>query len=151
MPDTLGNSRFIETAAAASSGWKGGLDSSNRPVAPGGTRGIRYGPVEGGRVARQVLHDSHVSRFPGLMFPRAGYSVYLPAAPQTTVLPPSVFSQSPLATGCHNKASIFEITAQVAIKRFTFAVKETLITLPAGERPTLLDGLYYTRLLYRII
>lgn len=77
------------------------------------------------------------------MFPRAGYPVYLPAAPQTTVLPPSVFSQSPLATGCHNKASIFEITAQVAIKRFTFAVKETLITLPAGERPLLLDGLYY--------
>lgn len=56
----------------------------------------------------------------------------------------------PLATGCHNKASIFEITAQVAIKRFTFAVKETLITLPAGEMPPLLDGLYHA-LVYRII
>jgi len=27
---------------------------------------------------------------------------------------------------------------QLAVKRFTFAVKETLITVPAGEKPPLL-------------
>lgn len=66
---------------------------------------------------------SGVSRvFPGLMFPRAESSTFEGSA----------------TLSCHNKALISSMIilytwSWTAVKRFTFAVKETLITCPSGE------------------